>query len=92
VRPMPDSPAHREIGEFLDITGDVCPITFVRTRLLIEKMASGEIATVRLKGKEPLENVPASITELGHSVLALVSEQDGLDGPAAVHLLTLRKA
>ena len=39
---------------FLDITSEVCPLTFVRTKLLIEKMARGRTAEVRLQGAEPL--------------------------------------
>lgn len=61
---------------FLDITADVCPMTFVRTRLLIERMASGDTATIVLRGAEPIENVPASVTELGHLVVAMRPLQD----------------
>ncbi len=60
---------------FLDITEDICPMTFVKTRLLIEKMSPGEIAEIRLTGGEPLENVPASVTELGHKVLDIEREE-----------------
>ena len=55
----------------LDITGDVCPMTFVRTRLLIEKMQSGETAEIMLRGEEPLGNVPDSVRELGHIVASM---------------------
>ena len=55
----------------MDIRNDVCPITFVKTRLLIEKMSVGDVATVILRGEEPIENVPASVVELGHTVLEL---------------------
>lgn len=44
-------------------------MTFVRTRLMIERMAAGDTATIVLRGAEPLENVPASVTELGHRVI-----------------------
>lgn len=73
---------------FLDITGDVCPMTFVRTRLLIEKMAPGEEAEILLRGEEPLRNVPASVTELGHSVVSL----EPADGPDGAHRLVIRTA
>ncbi|MEQ8195888.1 MAG: sulfurtransferase TusA family protein, partial [Rhodospirillales bacterium] len=53
----------------LDITGEVCPLTFVKTKLLIERMAPGQIAEIRLRGAEPLENVPRSLGDLGHAVL-----------------------
>ncbi|MDE0057723.1 MAG: sulfurtransferase TusA family protein [Defluviicoccus sp.] len=59
------------MDHFLDITADVCPMTFVRTRLLIERMAAGDTATIVLRGAEPIENVPASVTELGHLVTAM---------------------
>ena len=53
---------------FLDITAAVCPLTFVRTKLRVERMAPGETLEVRLNAGEPLENVPRSLTELGHEV------------------------
>lgn len=49
-------------------------MTFVRTRLSIEKMSPGEVLEVRLKGEEPLKNVPGSLTELGHRILSLDPE------------------
>ncbi len=55
----------------LDIRNDVCPMTFVKTRLLIEKMAVGDVALILLRGAEPIENVPASVAELGHTVLEM---------------------
>jgi TusA-related sulfurtransferase len=59
---------------FLDITADVCPMTFVKTRLLIEKVAAGDVVEVRLNGGEPLHNVPDSVTELGHQILSLTDD------------------
>lgn len=78
-----------EADHFLDISKDVCPMTFVRTRLLIEKMAAGETAEIRLPGGEPLENVPDSILELGHQLLRIEEEPDA---PApGIHRLWMRK-
>lgn len=75
---------------FLDITGEVCPLTFVKTKLMIERMAPGQILEVRLQGREPLENVPRSVRDLGHAVLALAPEIP--DDAAGVHRLVIRKA
>ena len=61
---------------FLDITEDVCPMTFVKARLQIEKMKEGQLLEIRLKGKEPLTNVPDSLTELGHRILSVDCEND----------------
>ncbi|MBT4769084.1 MAG: sulfurtransferase TusA family protein [Rhodospirillaceae bacterium] len=55
----------------LDITHDVCPMTFVKTKLLLERMAGGEIAEILLCAGEPLENVPRSAEEEGHAILAI---------------------
>ena len=76
-------------ARFLDITGEVCPMTFVKTRLLIEKMSPGEEAEIRLMGGEPLENVPGSVAELGHSVLG-VEREAGSPEPG-IHRLRVRK-
>lgn len=73
----------------IDITGDTCPFTFVKTKLLVERMAIGETALVRLKGAEPLKNVPRSLTEHGQAVLEIIPEED--EGPTGVHRLVFRK-
>ncbi|MBM3502288.1 MAG: sulfurtransferase TusA family protein [Alphaproteobacteria bacterium] len=71
----------------LDITRDTCPITFVRTKLQIEKMAVGELLRVRLRGREPLENVPRSAREEGHEIVAIERE----DAISDVHCVMIRK-
>ncbi|GGB34515.1 hypothetical protein GCM10011505_14980 [Tistrella bauzanensis] len=42
-------------------------------------MSAGEIGEVRLNGGEPLENVPRSVVELGHQIVAL-NEEAGSPG------------
>jgi TusA-related sulfurtransferase len=51
----------------LDVTALTCPMTWVRTKLVLERMAPGEELEVRAAG-EALENVPRSATEAGHDV------------------------
>ncbi len=79
------------IKHFLDITQDTCPLTFVKTKILIERMAPGDTAIVRLRGAEPLGNVPRSVREHGHEVISLEPAEPGADAPEDVHILTLRK-
>ncbi|MGD0105168.1 MAG: sulfurtransferase TusA family protein [Rhodopila sp.] len=62
----------------IDITLDACPMTFVRTRLALDRMAPGETLLVKLKGEEPLQNVPRTATEQGHEVLLLETDADGI--------------
>ncbi len=76
------------IDHYLDITAYVCPMTFVKTKLLAESMTAGEVAEVRLNAGEPLENVPRSLREEGHEVLSLEPEAARPDG---VHILRFRR-
>lgn len=78
------------IEYFLDITTDTCPMTFVRTKLLLEQMRSGELAEIRLMGKEPTENVPRSVAQQGHAVLSMDPEQS-VESPGAVYRLIIKK-
>ncbi len=68
----------QDVTREIDITKDVCPMTFVRTRLALDRMAPGEILCVRLKGDEPLKNVPATAKAQGHEVLSLETDADGI--------------
>ncbi|MBI1824289.1 MAG: sulfurtransferase TusA family protein [Nitrospirae bacterium] len=53
----------------LDLTGDVCPITFVKSKLMLEKMNTGEILKVTLDYAPSAVNVPKSLEHDGHQVL-----------------------
>jgi tRNA 2-thiouridine synthesizing protein A len=67
----------------IDITADLCPMTFVRTRLALDRMTTGEVLLVRLKGTEPLENVPRMAEAQGHAVL---HREIGTDGVTSLWL------
>lgn len=69
----------------LDITNEVCPMTFVRTRLALDRMSPGQTLLVHLKGDEPLRNVPRTAVEQGHTVLSVDTDQNGV-----THLLLRR--
>jgi len=70
----------------LDITAEVCPMTFVRTRLALDALASGQTLLVLLKGDEPVRNVPRTAAEQGHTVLAQSTDAAGI-----THLLLRRR-
>lgn len=73
---------------YLDITADICPLTFVKTKLLIERMSSGQTAEIHLGAGEPLENVPRAVVEHGHDLISL----DPAAPDSGVYVLRLRKA
>lgn len=62
----------------LDITRETCPMTFVRTRLALDRMQPGQTLLVRLRGGEPRRSVPANAQATGHAVLAIADDPDGV--------------
>ena len=52
----------------LDVTDVTCPLTWVRTKLALERLDPGEELTVVCRAGEALENVPRSAAEAGHDV------------------------
>ena len=80
---------HRTTQHYLDITDQICPMTFVRTKLLIEKMVLGERATVRLQGAEPIQNVPRAVRDHGHKIISLTLADNG--DPNGPKLLVIEK-
>jgi tRNA 2-thiouridine synthesizing protein A len=61
----------------IDIRAETCPMTFVRTRLALDRMQAGQVLLVHLRGEEPRRNIPSTAQEQGHAVLATVEEADG---------------
>ena len=52
----------------LDVSALRCPMTWVRTKLELEGLESGQTLEVKLGPGEALESVPRSAREAGHSV------------------------
>ncbi len=55
----------------LDIRGDVCPFTFVKSKLALEQMEIGQVLRVIVDYKPSAESVPKSMKEEGQEVLAV---------------------
>ena len=53
---------------FLDITNDKCPITFVKTKIALEKLKSDQYLNVYIKKGEALDGLPSSLKELGYKI------------------------
>jgi TusA-related sulfurtransferase len=56
--------------EELDLRGVICPYNFVKTKLKLETMESGQVLAVLLDDGDPIKNVPRSVENEGHTVLA----------------------
>lgn len=70
----------RSYDAHLDITREVCPMTYVRVKLALEQLASGQTLEVYLTGDEPCRNVPRSAREEGHQVLEQVAPSQTTPG------------
>ncbi len=55
----------------VDVRPYACPMTYVKTRVALERLAAGEVLEVWLSAGEPARNVPRSAEEDGHRVLAV---------------------
>ncbi len=58
-----------KIDEKIDLTAEVCPMTFVKTKMKLEEMESGQKLEVVLPAGEPMRSVPISIKEEGHKII-----------------------
>ena len=67
---------NQRIAAKIDITGDLCPLTFVKSKLFLEQQNPGEIVEIRLAEGEPLENLPIVLTDEGHDILSLDQEAE----------------
>jgi tRNA 2-thiouridine synthesizing protein A len=54
----------------LDLRGVICPYNFVKTKLKLETMEPGQVLSVLLDEGDPIRNVPRSVENEGHTVLA----------------------
>jgi tRNA 2-thiouridine synthesizing protein A len=61
----------------LDLAGEVCPFTFVRTRLALEAMPLGARLRVVVDHAPAARNVPRSATEWGQEVVAVAEVAPG---------------
>ena len=65
-----------KVDQRIDITNEICPMTFVKTKLKLETMNAGEVLEVTLREGEPLSNVPKSVKEDGHKVVSISKSED----------------
>jgi TusA-related sulfurtransferase len=65
----------RTVDRHLDLKGEVCPYTFVKSKLAIEQMEAGQILKVTVDNSESASNVPRSLELEGHEVLEIELER-----------------
>jgi TusA-related sulfurtransferase len=59
------------VDEELNLRGEVCPYTFVKSKLALEDLAPGQVLRVIVDNPESAENVPRSLANEGNEVLGV---------------------
>lgn len=65
-----------DIAQTLDASGLACPMPVVKTRLSIDKLASGQVLEVISTDRGSLSDVPAWAESVGHRLIEQ-REEDG---------------
>ena len=65
-----------KIDKKLDITGEVCPYTLVKSKLGIETIEVGQIMEILLDYPEASDSIPKAMLNYGHSVLKVEKIND----------------
>lgn len=63
----------------LDVRACACPLTWVKTKIALDRLEVGEVLEVWLGAGEPVESVPRSAEEDGHRLLALEPLATGVE-------------
>jgi tRNA 2-thiouridine synthesizing protein A len=61
----------------LDIRGEVCPYTYVKTRLALEELEVGQVLRVLVDYEPATRNVPRSVAAQGDEVLWVEPVEEG---------------
>ncbi len=60
----------------INIKGEICPYTFVKSKLAIEKLKSGQILEIIVDHKPATENIPRSMENEGNKVIEVKKIND----------------
>ncbi len=69
----------------IDLRGVSCPTNFVKAKLALEELTTGERVEIMLDDGEQVKNVPRSLKNDGHKLLGLQ------ESPGGYYLLTVEK-
>ncbi|GAB6064975.1 sulfurtransferase TusA family protein [Aquifex pyrophilus] len=68
----------KKFDKELDIRGEVCPFTFVKSKLALETMEPGQVLRVIVDYPPSAESVPKSMREEGQEVIEVNQIGDNL--------------
>ena len=73
----PQTSSSRGDRSVIDLCGELCPFTFVRTKLALEQMAVGELLEVVVDHEPAIRNIPRSATAWGQEVVGVTAISEG---------------
>ena len=71
--PAADETSNIEIDQEADFRGVVCPLNYVKTKMILDQLPGGKVLSVLLD-EEGCRNVPESVSKDGHDVLSVVQQ------------------
>lgn len=66
----------KTVDKELDLKGEVCPYTFVKSKLALEEMEVGQVLQVTVDHFPAVENVPRSMENEGQEVVEVKQIND----------------
>jgi tRNA 2-thiouridine synthesizing protein A len=69
-------PTEVAVDKELNLQGEVCPYTFVKSKLALEVMQPGQVLRVVVDNDESAANVPRSMQNEGHNVMGVTKLND----------------
>ncbi len=63
---------------FLDISSEVCPMSFVLTKLALEKIEPGQMLELVCQTGEPVRNISIQLKDEGHEITSVKKEGGNL--------------
>jgi tRNA 2-thiouridine synthesizing protein A len=61
-------------NKYIDVCKEKCPMSFVKVKLMLEKISSGNKLEIKFQGEETLKRLPKSILDSGHKIIYLKKE------------------
>lgn len=65
-----------KVNRVINLKGEVCPYTFVKSLLTLEEMEDGQVLRVIVDYLPSVENVPRSLKNEGHEIVSVVQIND----------------
>lgn len=70
--------AETTLEQTLDLKGEMCPMTLLKTKKALAQLGDGEVLRVILDHKPAVEDMPPALEFEGHRVLEVKETEPGL--------------